>query len=257
MVVICAISESRTISWRRFSTRKALKRLFSARLCSSCGVSALNSRAVPTKTKLSQPSTATQLTTATSRSGSLILLPSPRRPSREIANDFLARFRLRSGRRLTVIIGRRVPGSGLRGAAQREADREHQERRDLVDRHLVEHAVSHLELLDRVGQLDRNAQPVRKHLVEARDARAAARGEDPRDAAGGPAGALEKRGRPLDAYRELLAARLEQRVQRLVGVSALEHRVGLVGRQAALALQIFLEAAGADRDVPGEHRHAV
>src|SRR6476469_3754837 len=246
MVLIWATSESRTVSWRRFSARKALNRLFSARLCSSCGVSALSSRVVPMKTKPSQPRTPTQLSTATSRRGSLILLPSPRRPSSDPAKDFRARLRLRSGRRLTVIIGRRVPGAGLRGAAQRESDREHQQRRDLVDRQLVEDAVGHLELLDRIGQLDRDAQPVREHLVEPRNARAAARGEDPRDAAGGPAGALEERRRALDADGQLLAAGLEQRIQRLVGFGALEHRVRLVGREAAPPLQIFLEAAGAD-----------
>src|SRR6476646_1522865 len=245
MVLIWATSESRTVSWRRFSARKALNRLFSARLCSSCGVSALSSRVVPTNTTPSQPSTPTQASTATSRRGSLILLPSPRTPSSVPAKDFFARLRLRSGRRLTVIIARRVPGSGLRGAAQRQADGEHQEGGDLVDRHLVEDAVRHLELLDRVGQLDRDAQSVREHLVESRDAGAAPGGEDPREAAGGPAGGLEERGRALDADGQRLATRLEQRVQRLVGVGALEHGIRLVGREAALALQIFLEAAGA------------
>src|SRR5690349_3401878 len=145
MVLICATSESRTVSCRRFSVRNALNRLFSARLCSSCGVSALSSRVVPTNTKLSQPSTATQLSTATSRTGSLILLPSPRKPSSAPVRGRRVRLRLRSGRRLTVIIGRRVPGSGLRGAAQREADRQHQQGGHFVDRVLVEDTVGHLQ----------------------------------------------------------------------------------------------------------------
>src|SRR5689334_18175469 len=190
------------VSWWRFSERNALKRLFSARLCSSCGVSALSSCVVPTKTKPSQPTTATQLRTATTRSGSLMLLPRPRSTSSDPMTGRRARLRLRSGRRLTVIIGRRS-WSGLRGAAQREADREHQERRDLVHRELVEDAVRHLQLLDRVGQLDRNAQPVRQHLVEPRDAGTAAGGEDPGDSAGRPAGRLEERRRALDANGEL------------------------------------------------------
>src|SRR5262249_37303329 len=155
---------------------------------------------VPTNTKPSQPSTATQLTTATSRRGSLILLPRSRTLAMAPApNERPARLRLRSGRRLTLIIGLESLGPGLRGAAQRESNREHQERRDLVDRELVEDAIGHLELLDRVGQLDRDAQPVREHLVEPRNARPATRGEDPGDPAGGPAGALEEGRGALDA----------------------------------------------------------
>src|ERR671920_1595067 len=85
----------------------------------------------------------------------------------------------------------------------------------------------------------------------------AAGGEDPADAAGRPAGGLEEGGGALDADGQLLAPGLEQRIQRLAALGALEHGLGLVGGQPALALQVFLEPPGADGDVAGEDGDAV
>src|SRR6266508_2882797 len=234
------------VSWCRFSVRKALKRRCSARVDSSCGSSALSSRVVPRTTKPSQPSTPTQLATATSSMGSLILLPRPRTPCIAPWKGEPARLRLRFGRRLTVIIGREVRGSGLRRAAQRESNREHQQRGDLVDGQQVEHPIRHLQLLDRIGQLNRDLETVRQDLVQPGNAGAAAGGEDSGDAARRPAGRLQERGGALDADRQLLAARLEKWIQRLARLDALEHLVGLLGGETALPLQIFLETAGTD-----------
>src|SRR5687768_902073 len=190
MTPIWANRESRIVSWCRFSARNALNRLCSDRVASSWGSSAFSSRVVPTTTKPSQPTTPTQLTIDAISSGSFTLPPSPRRLSETPWKGDRARLRLRSGRRLTVIIGSRVRWSGSRRAAKREADREHQQGRHFVHRQIVEHAVGHLKLLDRVGQLHRDPEPVGQHLVEVRDAGAAPGGEDPGDAAGRPAGRL-------------------------------------------------------------------
>ena len=61
----------------------------------------------------------------------------------------------------------------------------------------------------------------------------------------------------LTSEPEATAHTLQQRVEGGAALlRALQQAVGLVGREPPLALEILLEAAGADRDVPGEHRHA-
>src|SRR6185295_12175323 len=83
------------------------------------------------------------------------------------------------GNRLTSIIS---------DAPQREADRQHEERSDFVDRHRLERRVAIAETLHRVRGLDRYLQPVADDFGEARNAGTAAGRIDAAQPTRGPAG---------------------------------------------------------------------
>src|SRR5688500_17809987 len=257
MTAIWASREAVSISCLRFCARKVWNRWCSERASSSFGSSALSCAVEETQVTAKKPPAMTHAATAAMSIGSLTLPPRARKRSPTPLKGDPARLRFWPGRRLMVIIGRRFPWSGSRRGAERQADREHQERRDLVPVHGLEDAVGDFEALDRVRLLAGEPEPVRQHLVEPRDPGPAAGGEQPRHPAGGPAGRLEERGRALDAHRELLAAALQERQQQRVGLEGLEQALALLGRDAALALQVLAEAAGADRDVAGEDGDAV
>src|SRR6478609_11603052 len=93
-----------------------------------------------------------QTTTTPASSGSLILAES----SLSLAVNCLPApegFRFCPGRRLTeIIIAKSPPGAASRGRPKGEADRQHQERCDLVHVHVIEHAVRHVEAREGVRQ---------------------------------------------------------------------------------------------------------
>src|SRR5579872_3317634 len=82
------------------------------------------------------------------------------------------RFFFAPGRRLISIMER------ASGVPQGEADRQHQQRYDLVDGKGLEDAILHADVLDRIGLLHLDAQLVGEHIAEAGNPRAAARGVD-------------------------------------------------------------------------------
>src|SRR5512134_2068759 len=214
MVAIWRPSESRITSCFRFCSRNVLNRLCSARVCSSFGSSALSSVAVLIQVQPRNSATMAQAATAPMRSGSLTRVPTARRLSSAPASgEPLLRLRLRPGRRLTVIImACRVPWRWSRGLPEREADREHEQRGDLVHVQRIEDAVRDRQSLERIGGHHRKPEAIAQDPVQPLDAGAAAGGEEPTDATGRPAGRLEERGGALDADRQLLAARLEERL---------------------------------------------
>src|SRR5215213_5387818 len=137
--------------------------------------------------RLSRAMTTTHAPSAPISSGSLTLAASSRKTVRLASiplSGLPPRFRRWPGFRLTVIIGRRIPGSGSGCGTQSESDRQHQERRDFVHLHRVEDAVRHLQLLDWVGELHRDLEPVAQGAAEPRDSGATTGDEDPCDPAG-------------------------------------------------------------------------
>src|SRR5688572_7306347 len=99
------------------------------------------------------PPAAMTLTIAKIMNGSLIDdLASPRAPDSEKPAPRPLDFRDAPGERLISIIVRSARDSG--SLAQREADREHQEGRDLVGHEPVEGAVTNADVGQRVRQLD-------------------------------------------------------------------------------------------------------
>src|SRR4029077_5233253 len=93
--------------------------------------------------------------------------------------------------------------------------------------------------------LPRGARPrerVPRPLAEPRDPGATTGDVEPGDPARRAAGALEERGRALDADRQLLPPRPEKRLEQIAGLGTLKHLVGIVRRDATLALEIFAEA---------------
>src|ERR671921_632222 len=163
--------------------------------------------------RLSRAMTTTQAPSAPINSGSLTLAASSRKTLRLASIPFKGlppRFRRWPGLRLTVIMSRRIPGSGSGCGTQSESDRQHQQRRDLVHLHGVEDAVRHLQLLDRVGELHRDLEPVTQRAAEPGDSGAAAGDEDPRDSTGRAAGGLQESAGPLDPHGQLLGPGLEE-----------------------------------------------
>src|SRR4051812_21237529 len=197
--------------------------------------------------------TRTQAPTAPIRSGSLTLALSSLKTLRLSSSPFKglpARFRRWPGLRLTVIMSRRIPGSGSGCGTQSESDRQHQQRGHFVHLHGVEDAFCHLQLLDRVGELHRNLEPVAQRPAVPRDSSATTGDEDPADSAGRPAGRLQECAGPLDAYRQLLGTSLEKPIGDLARPTALEQLLGLFRGLTPLPLEVFTEAAGGRREVP-------
>src|SRR4051794_16459127 len=194
------------------------------------------------------------------RSGSFTLAVSSRSPpslSIRPFSELPPRFRFWPGRRLTVIMDDGSLESGSGCGAQREADRQHQQWRDLVHLHRVEYAVCHLQLLDRIRQLHRNLEPIAQGPAEPWNSGAATSNEDPADTTGRAARGLKKGAGALDADRQLLGARLEKSFWDFSRCIPLEQLLSLFGRLTSLPLQIFPKAPGADRDVAGQHRDPV
>src|SRR5690349_4224397 len=149
------------------------------------------------------------------------------------------------GRRLISIIGiqSRVLDSG--SAAEREPDREHEERCDFVGHERIECAVANLEIRERVGLLDPNAQAVGERLGESGHAGAATAGVNRAHLIAGARRGREERGRALDADGDFFTAALDHRVEMRGPIIALEQQLGLFGTEAALTLEILAEAARA------------
>src|SRR5262245_5909028 len=200
------------------------------------------------KVRPRKPATPTHATTATRRMGSLTADPSALNRSRLRESEEPLLPRLVPGRRLTEIImamSRSWRGSG--GVPERQADREHEERGDIVDVHRVEDAIRHLDALDGVGLLHRKTETVGDGLAKTRDAGAAAGGEKTGQTAARPRRSLEKGRRAIDTDRDLFGPGRHERRQRVVRLVTLEQTVGFIHRHAPLPHQIFLEAAGAHR----------
>src|SRR6188508_3412395 len=85
----------------------------------------------------------------------------------------------------------------------------------------------------------------------------ATREPEPPDTTGRPAGRLEEGGGALDADSQLFATGLEEWIQDLTPLEALQQVIGFLCGQAALPLNVLPEAAGADRQVTGEHGNPV
>src|SRR5215471_15384831 len=135
------------------------------------------------------------------------------------------------GSRLISIMSRpsRI-GSG--DLAERQPDGKHQQRSDIIDDERFESVVTVTEALQRSRERDGEAQPRGERLVETGDARAATAAVGGLELRGGARRAREERGRALDADRDLLAARLGDRLEVRRLLVALEERVGLFGAQA-------------------------
>src|ERR671932_2779635 len=108
-------------------------------------------------------------------------------------------------RRLTSIMATEFSRGWSGDLPERQPDREHQERCDLVSDERFEGAVTYLHVRQRVGLLHRKPQASPERLVEPRDARAAAAGEDGAQLPGARRRREERRG-ALDAGGDLLAA---------------------------------------------------
>ena len=124
-----------SISWCRFSAEERLEPLVLGAALLQLRRRARSARA-PCRRRRSRASRARPPSSPRRRAGagSLILLPSPRTPSERPGEGLPGALALEVGAEIDGDHRSSVPGSGLRGAAQREADREHQQRRDLVDR---------------------------------------------------------------------------------------------------------------------------
>src|SRR5919202_2064391 len=122
-------------------------------------------------------------------SGSLTLAAISRRPLNPSSiplseNEGPLRLRFWPGRRLTVIMDDGSLGSGSGCGAQGEADRQHQQRSDFVHLQRIEDALGHLQLLNRIRQLDRYLEPIAQGPAEPGNSGATPGNEDPPDAAG-------------------------------------------------------------------------
>ena len=149
----------------------------------------------------------------------------------------------------------RAGGGDQRGGPERQADREHEERGDVVDVHRVEDTVRHL-----MRSMGRPAAPEAGRSAMA----------FPRPGMRAPPPDVKRRVRPLlervdvcrkAAARSIPTARSSARAT-TNGVSASFaswpwSRRSASSADAPLPLQILLEAAGAHRQVAGENRHAV
>src|SRR5262245_8764578 len=156
------------------------------------------------KVRPRKPATPTHATTATRRMGSLTADPSALNRSRLRESEEPLLPRLVPGRRLTEIImamSRWWRGSG--GVPERQANREHEQRGDVVDVHRVEDAIRHLDALDGVGLLHRKTESVGDGLAKARNTGAAAGSEEPGQPAAGAGGGLEEGRRAIDTDGEL------------------------------------------------------
>src|SRR5512143_417199 len=155
MVEICASRESRIISARRFCLSRPSKRLYSSRAASSLGSSSLSLALAATNDTPRKPATARQSATEPTRNGSLTLAKRLLARSPTSFRPPEAALRFWPGRRLTVIImGGGLRASGSCGGTERQPDRQHQERRDLVHVHGREDALRDLQPGQRVGQFD-------------------------------------------------------------------------------------------------------
>src|SRR3954471_11731648 len=173
MIPSCLSTESRRASADRFSPRTAEYFTESWKACCSassgpsatCVVrrwrTATRARARPTET------------TPKMRCGSLTLaaMPESVAPIPALVPRPRA-LRPAPGSRLISIMsfGRFSSGGGAEG----EADRQHQQRRDLVRDERFEGAVTHLDVGERIGLLDLQAEAIGERCGDARDAGAAA-----------------------------------------------------------------------------------
>src|SRR5579883_1144484 len=198
------------------------------------------------------------LVMATRRNGSLILLATAASDALTAAPAPAPRvFFPAPGSRLISIMAvvPRVGVGSLSDLAQGEADRKHEQRSDLVGDERLEGTVTHLQVRQWVGLLDGDAQSCRQRLGESRDSRAAAGRVHAPDLRRGAGRGGQEGGRTLDADGDLLAARLEHGVQVRGAVVPLEQRVGLLGAQPAVALEILAQTSRAKCDIAREDRH--
>src|SRR5688500_5444990 len=187
------------------------------------------------------------LATALRRNGSVTFAAKPRNAAPTSKDDppppRLFFFPAPGSRLISIMrvspLGSPCPSSG--GVAERQADWEHHQGRDLVRDERSECPVTHLQVRQRIRLLDANAHPVTQRFGEPGDARAAAAGVDAAQLAARPRRRGEEGRRTLDADRDLLAAALDDRIQMRRPVIALDQLVRFVRADAALALQVLAE----------------
>jgi hypothetical protein len=137
---------------------------------------------------------------------------------------------------------------------RRPADRQHQQRRDLVGDQIVHGSVAHRQGRERIRLLDLYAQTRREHVGETRYARAAAGRVRRTDRRAGAGVRGEECDGALQSSRDLFTARLQNRVDMRRPVEAAQQRFGVVCAESALALKIFLESPRSEREVPRQNR---
>src|SRR5688572_239661 len=231
-------TESRLASAERRWRSTPAKRVESATACSSRAASSAACAVCERWSVPMPPADATTPTIAKIMNGSLIDdLASPKAPESEKPAPRPLDFRDAPGDRLISIIVRSARDSG--SLAQREADGEHQEGRDLVRHEPVEGAVTNADVGQRVRQLYRKLEALAEGLGEARHAGATTADVDGPHLRGRPRRRRQEGGRPLDTDGDLLTAALDHRVEVRRTIVTLEQALGFVGAKAALTLQVL------------------